>query len=271
MGRWYLLDPSPAAAQIDDVLRRAALVLPLLVLACVAEPVERAPEAARSEPVEAAPVVESAPSDPVPAPPTAGPGEPEAEPSEEALTPPPIEPQPPAEPTPPSDPLIGEVPSGPEPGSPESDAELLALLDESTLTQEEFAKAFGSGKDPKLGDDEQFVFGAGERSRERSKVGIGAASVSAGKVAAADVEALARDDVRDLEVCHAMALSKDAAQLGRVTLTLELGAGGAVDGVKVESKLSEALNDCLASVADGWTLDGGSKATVKLPLTLSTQ
>lgn len=252
------------------VLRRAVLVLPLFMNACVAEPPEREREAELEHTVEPAPVTSPAtnvdPADEAEL--AAGPHEPESPPLEPT---PPLEPAPSLEPEPPSDQLAPVPPSGPEPGSPESDAELLALLDESTITQDEFAKAFGGGKDPKLGDDEQFMFGAGERSRDRSKVSIGSASVSAGKVAPADIEALARGDLHDLEVCHAMALSKDPAELGRVTLTIEIDAKGVVNRVEVESKLSAALNECLGSVADGWKLDGGSKATVRLQLTLSTQ
>lgn len=250
------------------VLRRVALV-PLFMLACVAEPTERAPAASSEKPVEPPPVTNPA-TVPTPAEPTelaAGPQTPDERVTSGA---PPTELAPP-EPEPPRDELAGELPSGPEPGSPESDAELLALLDESTLTQEEFAKAFGSGKDPKIGEDEQFTFGAGDRSRDRSKVGVGTASVSAGKVAPSDIEGLARGDLHDLEVCHAMALSKDAAELGRVTLTIEIDVKGAVDRVEVESKLSAALNECLGSVAESWKLDGAGKAIVRLPLTLSTQ
>jgi hypothetical protein len=256
------------------VLRRAALVLPLFVnalaFACIDEPAERAPVLTREQPVVppsvATPAIEATLADPTePTDPTAGAEQPDTQ----------LDPLPLAEPTPTPEPardeLAGELPSGPEPGSPESDAELLALLDDSTLTQEEFAKAFGSGKDPKIGDDEQFEFGAGDRSRDRSKVAIGTASVSAGKVASADIEALARGDLHDLEVCHAMALSKNAAELGRASLAIEIDAKGVVSGVEVESELSVALEDCLGSVAEGWKVAGGSKASVRLPLTLSTQ
>lgn len=189
---------------------------------------------------------------------------------EPRTTTPPIEPpEPMPEPEPPRDEPAAELPTGPEPGSPESDAELLALLDDSTLTQEEFAKAFGSDKAPKVDDEGQVSFGAGDRGR--SNIGIGAATLSTGKAKPADLEALARADLHDFEVCHAMALSKDPKAIGPMTLTIQLGSQGAVEHVEVESKLGSSLRDCLASVVETWTLAGAGKATLKLPLNLSTQ
>ena len=64
-----------------------------------------------------------------------------------------------------SDPLAPILPSGPEPGSPEADAELTELLEESTLTQDEFDKAFRGGG-PTI-DGDQFVFGPNERTRKQ--------------------------------------------------------------------------------------------------------
>jgi hypothetical protein len=250
------------------VLPRAVRLLPLLVLACQAEPAERTPTSTVAPPPITSP---ASPPKPVELAELEHPT-PHVELEPVVTTAVPVEPEEPA-PTlePPKDELAGELPTGPEPGSPESDAELLALLDDSTLTQDEFAKAFGSGKDPKIDDEGQFSFGAGERSRGRSKIGIGAATLTTGQAKPADLEALAAADLRDLEVCHAMALSKDAEALGRVVLTIELGSQGSVEHVAVESKLGSSLGDCLASVAKTWTVTGAGKATLELPLSLSTQ
>ena len=264
------------------MLRHTLLVLPLLALACPAAPSELARESAPSQTSAAPPIDSETPS------PTTLPSEPaagglarddalpidqdedeaadaealaagESGPTEPALL---------SEPAEPLDPLAPERPSGPEPGSPESDAELLALLDESTITQDEFAKAFGPGKGMKVDDEGQFEFGAG--ARERSKVSVGAATIDAGKLQTTEVEALAQADLHNLEVCHAMALSKNPDELGRVTLVLEFGASGKVEQVGVETKLGDALTKCLRSVALTWTLAGAGKAKVHLPLTLST-
>ncbi len=63
----------------------------------------------------------------------------------------------------PADPLAPIMPAGPEPGSPEADKELLELLDESTISQDEFDKAFGPGNKPKIDDSGKFELKPTER------------------------------------------------------------------------------------------------------------
>ncbi|PRQ03880.1 hypothetical protein ENSA5_12490 [Enhygromyxa salina] len=121
------------------------------------EPVELPPAPTTAEP--AASPTEGAPAEPEPVASDAG-----AQPSEPAGPSEPSIPSAPSDPSDPSDPLAPIMPSGPEPGSPEADAELAELLDESTLTQEEFDEAFRDGG-PKL-DGDQFVFGPNERTRK---------------------------------------------------------------------------------------------------------
>ncbi|MFV8749936.1 hypothetical protein ACNOYE_05265 [Nannocystaceae bacterium ST9] len=251
------------------MLRRFVLVLPLLALACPAAPSEPAAASGKPQTAELA----SSPSPATPSEPTGiepAPVEPaSAEPApvelaEPIASPPPV-------PDEPSDELAPELPKGPEPGSAEADAELLKLLDESTITQDEFAKAFGNGKAPKIDEEGQFAFGAGERTRERSQVSVGKPTISAGKVAASEIETLAKQALPELEACHAMALSKDASELGKATLVLVFDGAGEVETVTIESTLGRALTDCLGSVAKGWVLAGASGAKVRVPLSLSTQ
>ncbi|NVB36212.1 hypothetical protein G6O69_36640 [Pseudenhygromyxa sp. WMMC2535] len=170
-----------------------------------------------------------------------------------------------------SDPLAPELPSGPAPGTPEADAELLALLDESTLTQDEFDAGFKAGVGV---DGDALSFGAGDRTRKRPKVSVGTPEIRGAKAATAvALRELAEADLRGLETCHAMALSKDASQLGRATLGLRFDASGKVTEVDVGGAevLGEALRACLASVAEGWTLAAAAGATAQLPLSLSAQ
>jgi hypothetical protein len=161
-------------------------------------------------------------------------------------------------------------PPQPAPGSPEADAELAELLDESTLTQEEFDAAF-RGNGPKIEGD-QFVFGPDERPRGRPIVDVGAASVSGSSVAPSMLADLVRASMRDLEGCHAMALGKDPSVAGAVTLALRFDAKGDVASAKIEgsSSLGAALDGCLVSVAKGWRLGAAKGATVQIPLKLST-
>jgi hypothetical protein len=169
----------------------------------------------------------------------------------------------------PEDPLAPILPSGPEPGSPEADAELAALLEESTLTQEEFDKAFRNGAGPNVRDD-QLVFGGG---RKQPVVKLGAPKLLEGSLDTGKLLALAQTDERKLIGCHAMALANDPNAKGSVTLRISSDASGAV--TKVEHSggvgLGDALIACLASAAKGWRVPEASKATVELPLTLSTQ
>lgn len=251
------------------VLRRLVVVPALLALACLgpapspepqAEPAAPSPTATpAANPASAAmpPIVigERTPSEPtdVPAP-------------ERSVAPILDAPSPsePAEPTP-SEPAA--APSGPEPGSPESDAELLALLDDSTLTQDEFANAFGSAKAPKIDAEGEFELGAVERSR----VEIGAATARSGKPDLAGVEALAKADVHELEACHAMALRKDDQALGKLVLALAFDGGGKLESVAVTSKLPKSLTDCIASVAKRWSSPKSAGSELELALTLALQ
>lgn len=165
--------------------------------------------------------------------------------------------------------LTPELPKGPEPGSPEADAELAALLDESTITQDEFDAAFKAGG-PKL-DGDAFVFGPGGRTRGKPTVAVGAVSVDAGKVDAEAVAAVAKADRGQLEACLGMGLRKDDSQLGGARLRLSVGADGAVSKASVEQAptLLDPLKACLGSVAKTWTIAGASAGEVTVPLTLS--
>ncbi|MCA9682258.1 MAG: hypothetical protein KC457_08685, partial [Myxococcales bacterium] len=170
------------------------------------------------------------------------------------------------------DPLAPELPKGPEPGSPEADAELAALLDESEITQEEFDAAFRGGG-PRV-DGDALLFGAGDRTRKRPKISFGKVTATAGKVEDEALRALVKADIEQLEACHAMALTKDPGQLGAAKLRLRYDKAGKVVEAEIlqeTPKLSEALCACLSSVAEGWTLAAAKGATVELPLALSTQ
>jgi hypothetical protein len=193
----------------------------------------------------------------------------------EAETDEPDEAGPESEPTPtpaePSDPLAPILPDGPEPGSPEADAELAALLDESTLTQEEFDKAFRGGGPNIQGD--QFVFGPGERNRATPVLSIGKVRVESGSVAVADLEALVRADERKLLACHAVALTENPSSKGSVELHLVFDATGTKPTVVVEGgkALVPSLVSCLITVAESWRPKGAAKAKLVVPLVLSTQ
>jgi hypothetical protein len=172
------------------------------------------------------------------------------------------------EPERPADPLAPILPSGPEPGSPEADAELAALLDESTLTQAEFDAAF-RGTKPKI-DGDQFVFGAGERTRKAPVVTIGTPTVTGSKVAASELASLAKADLRGFEGCLAVALAEAPTTAGSVTLRVVFDGDGHVSEARVEggASLGAPLRSCLAAVADDWQLAAAAKATVGVPLSL---
>ncbi|PRQ01161.1 hypothetical protein [Enhygromyxa salina] len=160
-------------------------------------------------------------------------------------------------------------PSGPAPGTPEADAELAELLDESTLTQEEFDSAFRGGG-PKIEGD-QFMFGPNERPRGRPLVDIGAPTVTGSSVAPSKLADMAQASQRDLVGCYALALGKAPKLAGAVTLKLRFDAGGKVSAATIEgsSPLGAALDRCLVSVADAWSLAAAAGASVRVPLKLS--
>ena len=232
--------PEPAAANTTPEPVSAAATSPVSVAEAIAE-VEAAAAAGEAEPNET------------------GVAEPNGEPAE-------AEPTAPAEP---ADPLAPILPSGPEPGSPEADAELAELLDESTLTQEEFDKAF-KGSNPKI-DGDQFVFGAGDRTRKAPKLTIGTPTVAGSKLAASEVKALAEADRRKLEGCLAVALSSAPNTKGSVTLRVVFDDKGAAKSATSEggASLGAPLRECLSAVAREWSLAGAAGATVSQPLTLS--
>lgn len=253
------------------VLRCLVVVPALLALACLGPAPERQAERAAAPSPAATPATSPASTATPPAEPASTP----------TPTPAPM-PSPVGEPAP--APEVGtnattsaaapEPAPEPEPSAttdaeptPESDAELLALLDDSTLTQDEFAKAFGTAKAPKIDAEGEFQLGAVERSR----VEVGAATARAGKPDLAGVEALAKADVHELEACHAMALRKDDKALGKLVLELAFDAAGKVESVTVTSKLPKALTDCVASVAKAWSSTKSANTELELALTLALQ
>jgi hypothetical protein len=169
------------------------------------------------------------------------------------------------------DPLAPILPSGPEPGSPESDAELAELLEESTLTQDEFDAAFRGSK-PKI-DGDQFVFGPGDRTRKSPVVELGTPTVSGAKLTASELSSLAKADLRGFESCLAVALSDDSTIHGAPSLRVVFDAKGKASKVTVEggASLGVPLRECLVAVADGWTLPAAAGATGVVPLTLSSE
>jgi hypothetical protein len=177
----------------------------------------------------------------------------------------------PSEAEPPSDPLEPILPDGPEPGSPEADAELAALLDESTITQDEFDKAFRGGG-PNIQDD-QFVFGPNDRKRAQPVLGIGTPRVVQGKVAVADLESLVRADERKLLGCYAVALTEAPTLVGTPTVNLRFDEAGTNPTTTITGGegLPRALTDCLLAVAKSWRPAGAASAKLEVPLTLSTK
>lgn len=170
----------------------------------------------------------------------------------------------------PADPLAPILPSGPEPGSPESDAELAELLEESTLTQEEFDAAFRKNKPQIAGD--QFVFGPGDRTRKGPVVAIGTPKIDGAKISAAKISELAEDHLRGFEGCLAVALTDNPEINTSVTLRVRFDAKGEVDDAKVEGGAAGAsLRECLAAVADNWSLAGAAGASVEVLLSLRSE
>lgn len=174
-------------------------------------------------------------------------------------------------PSEPSDPLAPILPEGPEPGSPEADAELAALLDESTITQDEFDQAFRGGG-PNIRDD-QLVFGPNQRTRAEPMLRVGQPRVVQGKVAVAELEALVRADERKLLGCHAVALTEDPTIKGAPTLHLRFDASGTTSTITITGgeSLPRALTDCLLAVAKTWRPAGAAGAKLEVRLTLSTK
>lgn len=167
----------------------------------------------------------------------------------------------------PEDPLAPVLPSGPEPGSPEADAELAELLEESTISQEEFDRAFRGGG-PQL-DGDQFVLGPGTRARP--VVRVGQPRVREGSLDPAAAKARAEAELGDFVGCYALA-SKDApGREGSIVLRLRFGADASVASTSAEggAGLGSSLRDCLASVPADWKLPGAAGATLELPLSLS--
>lgn len=246
----------------------------LSVLACTPEPSHVA-----DAPLPASPKAtpESPPSLPAPDPIDLPPVEPPANELAELTQPPTPAPAPEPELTPAStppgsaDPLAPILPDGPEPGSPEADAELIELLDESELTQAEFDEAFRGGGPNIQGD--QLVFGPGERSRAMPVLEIGKVRVEAGAVAVADLQAIVAADERELLACHAVALTEDPNSKAKVELRLEFDATGSKPTVTLQGAgaLASSLRSCLIAVAESWRPKGASKAKLVVPLELSTQ
>lgn len=185
-----------------------------------------------------------------------------------------------AEPEPepePSDPLAPILPSGPEPGSPEADAELAELLEESTLTQEEFDAAFRDNKPNIAGD--QLVFGPSDRTRKRPVISIGTPKIEHGKLAASEISALVKAHLRGFEGCLAVALTEDPAIAGSLTLRVRFDAKGEADSATIEddaalgggAALGEPLRECLVAVADNWSLASAAGATVAVLLSLASE
>jgi hypothetical protein len=194
--------------------------------------------------------------------------EPEIEPEQEAASETGSAAAPPSEP---SDPLAPILPEGPEPGSPEADAELAALLDESTITQDEFDKAFRGGG-PNIQDD-QFVFGPNDRKRAQPVLGVGTPRVVQGKVAVAELEKLVVADERKLLSCYAVALTEAPTLVGAPTLHLRFDSSGSTPTATITGAdaLPRALTDCLLTVAKSWRPAGAAGAKLEIPLTLSTK
>jgi len=154
------------------------------------------------------------------------------------------------------------VPDAPAPGTAEADAELLALLDESTLTQEEFDRAFGRGAP-------SAVAPPGERPEVRLGPGSGAATEPLAK--------LVEREQAKLVTCLGMALSKDASATGSLTLRATLDAKGEVSELSATarsiggaSEVGESLVGCLSSVVERWRLPASAGERVDIPLRLST-
>lgn len=196
----------------------------------------------------------------------------EAEAPAEAESQPQTEPAPP-EPAPsePGDPLAPILPSAPEPGSPEADAELAELLEESTITQEEFDAAF-RGRKPKI-DGDQLVFGHGDRTRKRPVVSVGKPTIEHSKLAASEISALAKAHLRGFEGCLAVALSDNPAIEGSVSVRVRFDAKGESSEATIEggAALGDPLRKCLAAVADNWSLAEAAGASVSVPLTLASE
>ena len=76
---------------------------------------------------------------------------------------------------------------------------------------------------------------------------------------AEQLEALARAQLRQLEACQAMALSKRPETAGALTLRLRYAAGE-VEKVALEGgeELGESLRTCLVSVARQWASEAAS-------------
>jgi hypothetical protein len=246
------------------------VIASLLALACTEQPENSGPAPRSSDPAPISPTVAPertpepalAPSVPSSEQPEAV-GELEPAPSREA---PPIE----AEPEP-SDPLAPILPSGPEPGSPSADAELAELLEESTLTQEEFDAAFRGNK-PSINND-QFVWGAGERTRKQPVVSIGKPKIEGSSIAASEISSLAKAHLRGYEGCLAVALTEDPKTAGTITLRVRFDAKGEASSSSVEggAALGESLRECLATVGDNWSLAGAAGASVSVSLTLGSE
>jgi hypothetical protein len=194
--------------------------------------------------------------------------QPQIEPQIDATEGEPAEAQPSSEP---SDPLEPILPDGPEPGSPEADAELAALLDESTITQDEFDKAFRGGG-PNIQDD-QLVFGPNDRKRAQPVLGVGTPRVVQGKVGVSELEALVRADERKLLGCYAVALTEAPTLVGAPTLHLRFDEGGTNSTATITGGegLPRALTDCLLTVAKAWRPASAAGAKLEVPLTLSTK
>jgi hypothetical protein len=242
----------------------------LFVLACAEatspEPAPRsnsvADEPVTAEPVQIAdaspPSVVESPIDP----PIDSQAEPLVEPPElPATEPKPSEAQPPLAPI---------LPSGPKPGSPEADAELAELLEESTLTQEEFDAAFRKNK-PKIEGD-QFVFGPGDRTRKAPVVSLGTPKIEGSTIAASELTKLAKAHLRGFEGCLAVALVDNPDTKASVTLRVRFDKQGKVSEAKAEGAAAgAALRECLAAVASNWTLAGAAGASVELLLSLRSE
>jgi hypothetical protein len=274
--REYLSVPSASSARCKPI---GLLVLALSsALACADAPAnDEATEQARAEtPSPASPSAVVHPIDLPPPEPGLNPQiEPRAEPEIEvqAETEGELagETESPSEPSEPADPLAPILPEGPEPGSPEADAELAALLDESTITQDEFDKAFRGGG-PTIQDD-QLVFGPNQRTRAQPLVGVGQPRVLQGKVKVAELEALVLADERKLLGCHAVALTEDPTIKAAPTLHLRFDESGSSPTVSITGgdSLPRALADCLLAVAKTWRPAGAAGALLEIPLTLSTK
>lgn len=269
--REYLSVPSASSARCKPIW---LLVLGLSsALACADAPASEDAGARATTPSPASP---SAVVNPIDLPPRELGPNPQIEPAAE----PQIEPAAETEgelagetesPSEPSDPLAPILPDGPEPGSPEADAELAALLDESTITQDEFDRAFRGGG-PTIKDD-QLVFGPNQRTRAQPMLGVGQPRVLQGKVAVAEFEKLVLADERKMLACHAVALTEDPTIKGAPTLHLRFDESGSNPTITITGgeALPRALTDCLLAVAKTWRPAGAAGAKLEVPLTLSTK